>query len=460
MGHHRRGWAHMGRYCMRCGSRLARESRASICAPCRQANGIGSDHAPEFGADFWNTDQMRDAFAARDMGAVLRAYRYHPAHGHRALPQETVSRWLGTVTQSQLSRIESGRNKVDALDKLVHYAQALKMPPELLWFTLPEVSEMPAQRSSDVFALPDGPVVAATSMRTDSALADMLLRTLDQYSSTDNLAGPQSVLDLMPLQLRYVETLLADATGRDRRQLLYVGARYAEFAGWAYQDTGQLDSAMQMSSVALDYAHEAGDETLASYVFMRRSNVATDARRSDLALRLADAALERGSRRPAGYRAVALRQRAHALAQLGDAKRCGEAIDEAHTLAEQRVADSDLDLTQYCTPEYIEMEAAHCWVELGQANEAISTLQDSLARWKPEYRRDLGLCLARLALAHATDGQVDNALIVADRAVRIAHETKSSRTEDQLAKIPGMLSIAGADEQARRFERQVRSLRA
>jgi len=83
-----------------------------------------SDHAPDFGADFWCTDQMRDAFASRDMGMIVRAYRYHPAHGHKALPQETVSRWIGTVTQSQLSRIESGRNRVDTLDKLIHYARA------------------------------------------------------------------------------------------------------------------------------------------------------------------------------------------------------------------------------------------------------------------------------------------------------------------------------------------------
>ncbi|MCP2252921.1 Helix-turn-helix domain-containing protein [Prauserella aidingensis] len=449
----------MGRYCMRCGSRLARESRVSVCAPCRQVSGIGSDQAPDLGQDFWHTDQMRDAFATRDMGTVLRAYRYHPAHGHRALSQETVSRWLGTVTQSQLSRIESGRNKVDALDKLVHYAQALKMPPELLWFSLPESQQAPAHRSADVFALPDGPIVAATSMHTDSALADMLLRTLDQYSSTDNLAGPQSVLSLVPLQLRYVEELLTSARGNDRRQLLYVGARYAEFAGWAYQDTGQLDHAMQMSSTALDYAQEAADDTLASYVLMRRSNIATDARRSDLALRLADSALEQGSRLPPGYRAVALRQRAYALAQLGEAKQSAEAINEAHLLAQRRVADSELDLTQYCTPEYVEMEAANCWVELGQAAEAISTLQDSLARWQPEFRRDLGLCLARLAVAHATDGQVDNALIVADRALGITQETRSSRTEDQLTRIPSMLAAAGATEQARRFERQVQVLR-
>ena len=70
------------RYCMRCGSRLSRDSRASMCAPCRQLSGIGSYYAPDLSADFWYTDQMRDAFASRDMGTVVRAFRYHPAHGH------------------------------------------------------------------------------------------------------------------------------------------------------------------------------------------------------------------------------------------------------------------------------------------------------------------------------------------------------------------------------------------
>src|ERR1700756_2636150 len=55
----------VGRYCMRCGGRLARDSRASMCTPCRQVSGIGTDRAPDFGSDFWRTDQMRDAFATR-----------------------------------------------------------------------------------------------------------------------------------------------------------------------------------------------------------------------------------------------------------------------------------------------------------------------------------------------------------------------------------------------------------
>jgi tetratricopeptide (TPR) repeat protein len=446
------------RYCMRCGSRLTRDSRASMCAPCRQLSGIGSDHAPDLGADFWYTDQMRDAFASRDMGTVVRAYRYHPAHGHKALPQETVSRWLGTVTQSQLSRIESGRNRVDTLDKLLHYARALKMPADLLWFELPEEKEEAPKRSGDVFALPGGPLVAATGSRTESTLADSLLGTLDLYSSIDNLAGPQSLVNIAPQQLQFVENLLSNARDKDRKQLLHVGARYAEFAGWIYQDTGALNSAMQMSSTALDFAQEAGDEMLISYILMRRSNIATDAKRPELALKLADAALDKATHLPPRYRAVALRQRAHAFAQVDQPGDCASTLELAFKFAERSV-DSEKDLAQYCTPEYVEMEAAHCWIELGQADKAIGTLQHSLAGWKPDFRRDLGLCLARLAVAHASNGQIENALIVAGRSLEIARDTKSFRTVDQLTRIPGILIARGAEDEARRFDRRIRSLK-
>jgi tetratricopeptide (TPR) repeat protein len=446
------------RYCMRCGSRLTRDSRASMCAPCRQLSGIGSDHAPDLGADFWYTDQMRDAFASRDMGTVVRAYRYHPAHGHKALSQEIVSRWLGTVTQSQLSRIESGRNRVDTLDKLIHYACALKMPTDLLWFELPEEKEIP-KRSGEVFSLPDGPLVAATSSHTESALADSLLETLNLYSGMDNLAGPQPLVNIAPQQLRFVEDLLSNARSKDRKQLLRVGARYAEFVGWIYQDTGALNSAMQMSSIALDFAQEAEDEALISYILMRRSNIATDAKRPELALKLANAALDRATDLPPRCRAVALRQRAHAYAQLDGSGECASTLELALKFAERSV-DSDNDLAQYCTPEYVEMEAAHCWIELRQADKAIGTLQHSLEGWKPEFRRDLGLCLARLAVAHASSGQIENALIVADRALEIARETRSFRTEDQLARIPGILIERGAGDEARRFDRSIRSLKS
>ncbi|PWW63592.1 hypothetical protein DFQ13_104585 [Actinokineospora spheciospongiae] len=448
-----------GRYCMKCGGRLARDSQTSMCAPCRQVSGVGTDHAPKLGMAFWVTDQMRDAFATRDMGAVVRAYRYHPAHGHKPLPQETVARWLGTVTQSQLSRIESGRNRVEALDKLIHYARALRMPAELLWFSLPDNhTAIPMPRAEDVLALPGGPVVPAASAPTGSAMADTLLRTLDHYASTDNLAGPHSLLDVVPPQLRFIESLLEKSRGKDRRALLRVGARYAEFAGWVYQDTGDVVNAMQSSATAFDFADEADDGESKSYILMRRSNIATDAGRSELALRLANSALREAESLSPRLRALALRQQAHAYAQQGNDVACAHALEQAFALA-ARTPDSEMDLGHYCTPEYLEMEAAHCWVELGRPHDAIGSLWKGLSEWQPEFRRDLGLCLARLSLAHAMDGQPEYAAQVARNSTVIAMETRSARIQAQLGRVSGVLAAQGAVEESRQVDRLVASLR-
>ncbi|HEX5115157.1 MAG TPA: hypothetical protein VFW65_08160 [Pseudonocardiaceae bacterium] len=421
-------------------------------------SGIGTDRAPDFGRDFWFTDQMRDAFANHDMGTVVRTYRYHPGHGHKPLPQDAVSRWLG-ITQPQLSRIESGRNRVDTLGKLVHYAQALKMPADLLWFPLPNSSSDPLPRVDAILALPDGPLVPAASVSIGSTIADTLLRTLEHYVITDNLVGPHSLVHVAPQQLRFVENLLTSARGKDRSRLLYVGARYAEFVGWLYQDTGSLDTAMQLSNAGLDFAEETEDDSLAAYVLMRKSNIASDAGRPDLALKLVNTALRRAAILSPRMRAVVLRQQANAYMQAGDAESCTRVLETAFSPAEHG-PDTETDLAHYCTREYLEMEAAQCWVALGRADDAVVTLQQGLAEWRPEYRRDLGLCLARLSVAHAAKEQADHAVFVAERAFAIGIETRSFRIESQLVRIPKLLDESGENDQARHIRSLLTLLRS
>lgn len=69
-------------------------------------------------------------------------------------------------------------------------------------------------------------------------------------------------------------------------QLLYVAARFAEFAGWVNQDAGDLREAMRWSNAALDYAQEAEDSHLTSYIQMRKSSIASDANRTATCARL------------------------------------------------------------------------------------------------------------------------------------------------------------------------------
>jgi tetratricopeptide (TPR) repeat protein len=264
-------------------------------------------------------------------------------------------------------------------------------------------------------------------------------------------------LAVVPRQIAFIEQRIA--SGSDvRDQLLYVASRYAEFVGWLNQDAGDLDAAMQWSTAALNFAKEAGDRRFISYVRMRKSNIASDARKLDLALTFACAALQDPGPLTPRIRAVALRQQAHAHALAGNQEGCARALDSAFRLAEDAPDDPE-DIARYCTTSYVEMEAAHCWVELGRPDKAVTTLQQGLAEWHPDFRRDLGLCLARLAVAYASSERPDQAIAVAHQALTIASDTRSQRTARQLRRLPGILDASGAADQAQRIRHTLKVLR-
>jgi transcriptional regulator with XRE-family HTH domain len=57
-------------------------------------------------------------------------------HARRLITASAMRPWL-SVSQTQLSRIENGRPVYD-LDRLMQWAKMLRIPPELLWFALPD----------------------------------------------------------------------------------------------------------------------------------------------------------------------------------------------------------------------------------------------------------------------------------------------------------------------------------
>src|SRR5947209_8295795 len=130
------------RRCHRCQTRLARDNTAGYCAACQVVSRDRFATPLDVPAEFWEHPALKEAFAARHMGRVIRAYRCHPFHGRQALPQAIVAQWLG-VTQGQLSRIEKGAPIVH-LDRLIYWARVLRMPSALLWFSLPEDSKVVA----------------------------------------------------------------------------------------------------------------------------------------------------------------------------------------------------------------------------------------------------------------------------------------------------------------------------
>jgi transcriptional regulator with XRE-family HTH domain len=121
------------RYCGLCHARLASDNRGQFCSPCQRAE----SSPPEVPPEFWLNEELRHALVReRHIGHAIRAIRNHPYHGYRGIPQEKAAKWL-SISQSQLARIENGRPVTD-LDRLANWARTLRLPQELLWFSLPE----------------------------------------------------------------------------------------------------------------------------------------------------------------------------------------------------------------------------------------------------------------------------------------------------------------------------------
>ncbi len=283
---------------------------------------------------------------------------------------------------------------------------------------------------------------AHTFRRVDPEAAALLRGILIEYARADNLLGPTHLLDLMSLHLDFIGELTTVASGDVRTELFTVRARYAEFAGWLYQDVGNVRAADYWSDRALEWATMADDHFLTSYVLMRKSNQASGAGDAARTLDLAQAALHKQDRLTPRVRALALRQEAHGYALAGDATGCARALEAAaeQVALHEDYGDEERGLTGYCTPTYVEMEAADCWMTLGQPDKAIAIFEHGLAAWLSDYQRDRGVHLARLAVAHAANREPEQACAVAREALMIAASTGSGRAITELRRAAGRLS--------------------
>jgi hypothetical protein len=259
-------------------------------------------------------------------------------------------------------------------------------------------------------------------------------------STADWLLGPQQVLGTVGGHLDLVQQLLASTTGAKRRRLLQIGARYAEFASWLNQDSGNPRAATHWADRAMEWAQEAGNPLLVSYVLVRKADQAAATRDGSRTIGLAHSALQQRRRLTSRGRAVALQQMAVGHALVGNEVACQRALDSAAQLTERSQQEQDEGPGRYCTPAYVEIQRAATWIELGRPERAITLFEDSLARLPSVHRRDRGVYLARLASAYALSGSPDVAVPKGWEAVSVAQATGSRRITTELGQLRARLA--------------------
>jgi transcriptional regulator with XRE-family HTH domain len=261
---------------------------------------------------------------------------------------------------------------------------------------------------------------------------DLIGHLTDQWHAlvkTDNLLGPRHALGAVLDNLGVVAALLRTVRAPARREVIRLGARYAESAAWLYEDSGALESARYWTGRSMEWAVEAGDHLMASWTLFRRSQQAAADHDPAQVAGLAAAARRENRDLPGPMLAAILQQEAYAHALDRSETACHDALDQAHALAAapDDPGDASNGHGSFCTPAYLEVQRGACWLMLGNPAAAVAAFQTAICSLAPTYRRDRGMALSGYAAALAAVGEPGEAAAAATQALGIGRDSGSGR---------------------------------
>jgi len=263
---------------------------------------------------------------------------------------------------------------------------------------------------------------------------EQLRRTL---VDADNLHGSGCVIPAVLGQIQMISQLRGGCRGSDRRQLLVMQAKYAEFAGWLHQDSRDFSAARYWLDRSLEWACAGADRELSTYVMARKSQLAGDMSDPVDAVDLAEAAGRMAPKR-SRLRATAEVYGAHGYALAGQRSQCLRTLDRAQDAAVS--LDDESPWAAWLDTSYVEVQRGRCLTILGAHAAAATTFQRAIQGLAAPFRRDRGVYLARSALAHAGARDPEQAADAAVQALAIAQDTQSGRVAAELAQVSSSLT--------------------
>jgi transcriptional regulator with XRE-family HTH domain len=299
-------------------------------------------------------------------------------------------------------------------------------------------------------AADDAGLVLEAGSQRDPAVVSLLADALGGHARTAAMFGGREMLPLMMRHARFLRAGFGSTCGRDRERLAGVSARYAEFLGWLCQDLGQWGDALFWSDRALEWAREAADNGLVSYILMRQSDLAEGHRPASTVLNLATAAGSVPALGPRS-RALAVQQQATGHALSKDVAGFERMMDLARRDAQSAALSDDAPWGLYCTPVYVAMQEASGWIQLGNPGKAVTVFEREISGLPATDRVDAALFRARLARAYALDGQMDCAATAALVARELAAATGSWRARCELTRVRKLIGRHPRTAAAARF---------
>jgi transcriptional regulator with XRE-family HTH domain len=286
----------------------------------------------------------------------------------------------------------------------------------------------------------------------DGTVVEAFGRQLAACQVNDGTAGPKATLPVVLGVVGAIEQTARDTAPAVRRDLLAVGARAAEFAGWLYRDIRNPARAAYWRDRATEWAQEAGDLPMQGYILLKKAQAAYDDREALRMLTLSQAAQEGPWQLPVRVRAEVAQQVARGHAMLGDRHQVvAQRLAEAEQLLDQVGSDDAAALGAHYSPTVLTMQTAICLTEAGQPRRAIELYQQWLttSQFSP---RDYGYFLSLMATSLGLAGEPDQAATTAVTSRTLAKETNSRRTLTELNKVVAILQPWKARTAVRELE--------
>ncbi len=383
-----------------------------------------------------------DASLAARLGAELRVRREAKSLTLQAL-SERIDYSHQHISMVELGRAPATEPFVRACDGELDADGALMqlLPDVVLEHARIRSARVAARRGADPRNDPgeDGrslTVVPAAACEVDLALPEHWDGLLAILGTHDAAHGPHQVLDTARWGLRLISEHRQAACGGLRAGLMRVEARWALYAAWLCEDTGDRRGRTALLERALHLAREADAPDLLAWARARQAQW-SDAPR---AIRLAETGL-RTPRAGAHTRALCAVRAAHAHALVGDSETAQRMLAEAHRLAGEDSVPPPLAASAPLAEHVVPCWEARCWAALKPAT-GVKRYDGVLRAWPRGLTRDGGLYLARLARACADAGELDRARAEGRKALAIAQATQSTVATRELGRLTAALSAA------------------
>ncbi|MFB9833468.1 helix-turn-helix domain-containing protein [Actinoallomurus acaciae] len=262
----------------------------------------------------------------------------------------------------------------------------------------------------------------------------------DHYRTLGQTASPGVVLPPVIAQTRVLGVLASEAPAGTRDDLLTLGARFAEYAGWMAQESGEEKAALWLTARAVTMAEAGNDHDLAVYALIRRALVTLyrgDARQTVALARQAQA----HSATPPRIRGLAAQREAQGHALAGDYNACMRSLDQARDLLGAPGGSTGAPvLGPTNLPDTVTTVTGWCLYELGRPKEASEILDAQVARIRPEALRSRARYGVRQALAHAAAGEIEHACALTACLLGITSVVSSATITSDLRRLARTLS--------------------